>query len=88
MKAPVSLVIPCLQDACWSLYVGRDFSVSAPVEAGSSRELSGPFVDKEFDQMPWVHAPSGIDPQPNHLMKTFEATCGLLVISRRIMEVV
>ena len=74
------------QDACWSLYVGRDFCVSAPAEAGS--EVPGPFIDEGFDQMPWVHSPSGMLPQPNYLTKTFAATCELLLISRRIMDVV
>jgi len=80
--------ILCSQDACWSLYVGRDFCVSAPAEAGSPHEVPGPFIDEGFDQMPWVHLPSGMDPQPNYLTKTFAATCELLLISRRIMDVV
>ncbi|KIM41300.1 hypothetical protein M413DRAFT_445331 [Hebeloma cylindrosporum] len=77
------------QDICWSLYVGRDFCVSASAEAGSSQEApGGPFIDQGFDQLPWVHPPSGMDPQPNNLTKTFAATCELLAISRRIMDVV
>ncbi|KIM40989.1 hypothetical protein M413DRAFT_157684 [Hebeloma cylindrosporum] len=76
------------QDVCWSLYVGRDFCISAPAEAGSSQEALGPFIDQEFDQTPWVHSPSGMDPQPNYLTRTFAATCELMVISRRIMDVV
>ncbi|KDR76970.1 hypothetical protein GALMADRAFT_95630 [Galerina marginata CBS 339.88] len=75
------------QDVCWSLYVGRDFCVSPPTDV-DAKELSMPFVDLELDQMPWVHAPAGIDPQPNYLTKTFEATCELLMISRRIMDVI
>lgn len=83
-----SAYLLCSQDACWSLYVGRDFCVSSPAEAGSSHEAPRPFIDQGFDQMPWVHLPSGMDPQPNNLTKTFAATCELLVISRRIMDVV
>ncbi|KAF9555002.1 hypothetical protein CPC08DRAFT_643525, partial [Agrocybe pediades] len=74
------------QDVCWSLYVGRDFSVSAPLDA-EAKEIVAPFVDSEFDQMPFVHPPARIEPQPNYLTKTFEATCELLLISRRIMDV-
>jgi len=73
-----------LQDVCWSLYVGRDFCVPAP-----DLDFPMPVVDTALDQMPWVHGPP--DPQapsqPNYLTKTFEATCELLAISRRIMDV-
>jgi len=75
------------QDVCWSLYVGRDFTVSAPLDA-EAKEIIAPFVDTEFDQMPFVHTPARIEPQPNYLTKTFESTCELLLISRRIMDVV
>jgi len=71
------------QDVCWSLYVGREFCVSAP-----DADFSMPIVDVELDQMPWTHGPANIPPQPNYLTKTFEATCELLMISRRIMDVV
>ncbi|KAF8961449.1 hypothetical protein BDZ97DRAFT_1829377, partial [Flammula alnicola] len=40
------------QDVCWSLYVGRDFCVSTPTDAELSKDP--PFVDPEFDQMPWA----------------------------------
>ncbi|KAH9474420.1 Nitrogen assimilation transcription factor nit-4 [Psilocybe cubensis] len=76
------------QDVCWSLYVGRDFCVTPPSEAEPGKDIALPFVDAEYDQMPWVHPPSGVDPQPNYLTKTFEATCELLLISRRIMDVI
>ncbi len=72
------------QDVCWSLYVGRDFCVPAP-----DPDFPMPVVDTALDQMPWIHGPP--DPQvpiqPNYLTKTFEATCELLAISRRIMDV-
>ncbi|KAF8802030.1 hypothetical protein BYT27DRAFT_6777102 [Phlegmacium glaucopus] len=74
------------QDVCWSLYVGRDFCVPAPVSADTQAIMS--YIDPEFDEMPWFYPPSRLAPQPNHLTKTFEATCRLLVIARRIMDVV
>ncbi|PPQ63888.1 hypothetical protein CVT24_010355 [Panaeolus cyanescens] len=76
------------QDVCWSLYVGREFCVSAPTDSDSNKEGSAPFVDNDFDQIPWVHHTSGIAPQPSYLTKTFDATCKLLTIARRIMDVV
>ncbi|KAG6918313.1 hypothetical protein DXG01_015405 [Tephrocybe rancida] len=75
------------QDVCWSLYVGRDFSI--PSTSGSeSKRISIPFVDAEFDSVQWYYPPSGIAPQPNILSKTFAASCELLMIARRIMDVV
>ncbi|KAJ3517066.1 hypothetical protein NLJ89_g732 [Agrocybe chaxingu] len=71
------------QDVCWSLYVGRDFCVAAP-----DSDLAMPVVEPTYDEMPWAHPPSGIPPQPGHLTKNFEATCELLLIARRIMDVV
>ena len=46
-----------------------------------------PHIDPKFDEMTFFHPPSQIAPQPNNLTKTFEATCRLLLIARRIMEV-
>lgn len=77
-----------LQDVCWSLYVGRDFCVAAPIEADTPKVISMSHIDTEFDEMPWFYPPAGLAPQPNHLTKTFEATCRLLMIARRIMGVV
>ncbi|KAF8646644.1 hypothetical protein AX16_007143 [Volvariella volvacea WC 439] len=71
------------QDICWSLYVGRDFCVQPP-----SQPLPVPFVDTEMDRMPWFYPPAKIPPQPNFLSKTFAAGCQLLMIARRIMNVV
>ncbi|EDR10444.1 uncharacterized protein LACBIDRAFT_325474 [Laccaria bicolor S238N-H82] len=72
------------QDVCWSLYVGRDFCVMSPLIS----PVPVPFVDTDLDQMPWCHPPAGIAPQANYLSKTFAATCELLMIARRIMDVV
>ena len=69
------------QDVCWSLYVGRDFCVAEPIGAPM------PHIDPKYDEMTWFHPPSKIAPQPNNLTKTFEATCRLLMIARRIMDV-
>ncbi|KAF8909703.1 fungal-specific transcription factor domain-containing protein [Gymnopilus junonius] len=74
------------QDVCWSLYVGREFCLSIP--GMDDKEVELPYVDDELDQMPWVHLPSGLEPQPNYLTKNFAATAQLLVISRPIMEVI
>jgi len=72
-------------DVCWSLYVGRDFCVSSPTDL---QRIPVPFVDSGFDQIPWHHPASNIDPQPNYLSRTFVETCELLRIARRIMDVV
>ena len=68
---------------CWSLYVGRDFSVAEPVGA---KATPMPHIDSEFDKMDWFYPPAKIGPQPNNLTKTFEATCRLLMIARHIMD--
>ncbi|RDB17161.1 Nitrogen assimilation transcription factor nirA [Hypsizygus marmoreus] len=73
------------QDVCWSLYVGRDFSIPSSME---SKRIPIPFVDSDFDSIPWHYPPSGIPPQPNFLSTTFAASCQLLMIARRIMDVV
>ncbi|KAG6819360.1 hypothetical protein H0H93_012543 [Arthromyces matolae] len=73
-------------DVCWSLYVGRDFSI--PFSSNSHARIPVPFVDTDFDSVEWHHPPSGVAAQPNHLSKTFAASCELLMIARRIMDVV
>ncbi|KAF5384224.1 hypothetical protein D9615_003446 [Tricholomella constricta] len=73
------------QDVCWSLYVGRDFSIPSTSDA---KRIPIPFVDAQFDSVPWYYPPSGIPPQPNFLSTTFAASCELLLIARRIMDVV
>ncbi|TFK25471.1 hypothetical protein FA15DRAFT_358461 [Coprinopsis marcescibilis] len=75
------------QDVNWSLYVGRDFCVRAPTET-DFKDMPVPFVDSEFDQITFHHPPSGVPPQPCYLSKTFASACELLVIARRIMNVV
>ena len=44
-------------------------------------------IDPKYDEMTWFHTAAQIPPQPNNLTKTFEATCRLLMIARRIMDV-
>ncbi|KAG5644488.1 hypothetical protein DXG03_008315 [Asterophora parasitica] len=73
------------QDVCWSLYVGRDFSIPSTSDA---KRIPIPFVDAQFDAVSWYYPPSGIPPQPNFLSTTFAASCELLLIARRIMDVV
>ncbi|KAG5653175.1 hypothetical protein H0H81_001892 [Sphagnurus paluster] len=74
------------QDVCWSLYVGRDFSI--PAASVDSKRIPAPFVDAQFDSVQWYYPPSGIPPQANFLSTTFAASCELLLIARRIMDVV
>lgn len=45
------------------------------------------YIHPEFDQKPWVYPPADIPQQHNNLSKTFVVTCRLLIISRRIMDV-
>jgi hypothetical protein len=75
------------QDVNWSLYVGRDFCVRGPTES-DFKDMPVPFVDSEFDQMPFHHPPTGLEPRPAYLSKNFASACELLVIARRIMAVV
>ncbi|KAJ7594961.1 hypothetical protein C8J56DRAFT_453389 [Mycena floridula] len=70
-------------DVCWSLYVGRDCVVPS-----DGQGIPVPFVDSQFDEMPWHYPPANIPPQPSYLSRTFASTCELLVICRRLMEVV
>ena len=72
------------QDVCWSLYVGRETTVAEPIGVKATPILH---IDPKFDEMTWFHPPAQIPPQPNNLTKTFEATCRLLLIARRIMNV-
>jgi hypothetical protein len=71
-------------DVLWSLYVGREFCVSLPSDR---QTIPVPFVDTDFDELPWHYSPSGFPPQPNHLSRTFAKTCELLRIARGIMDV-
>ncbi|KAJ7720832.1 hypothetical protein B0H16DRAFT_1738664 [Mycena metata] len=71
-------------DLCWTVYFGRDFC-GPPVDRP---DIPLPFVDKEFDLVPWYHAPANIPAQPNHLSLAFTATTSLFLIARRIIDVV
>lgn len=75
------------QDVNWSLYVGRDFSVRAPTE-NDFKDMPVPYIDTEYDLVPFDHPASGIPPRPGYLSKTFASTCEVLAIARRIMGVV
>ncbi|KAJ7704480.1 hypothetical protein B0H17DRAFT_1039775 [Mycena rosella] len=71
-------------DLCWTLYVGRDFC--APPRDRPVIPL--PFVDEECDRVPWYHPPANIPPQPSFLSLTFAASTSLLLIGRKIVDVV
>jgi hypothetical protein len=73
------------EDVCWSLYVGRDFCVPEPSDR---HRIPVPFIDTDYDQIPWEYSPSKIPPQPNNLSRTFAASCELLTIARRVMDIV
>lgn len=47
-----------------------------------------PLVDIANDQIPSTYGPLNAKPQPNLLTMTFQATCRLLLVSRRILGVV
>ncbi|KAJ7116214.1 hypothetical protein C8R43DRAFT_1242292 [Mycena crocata] len=72
------------QDVCWSTYVGRELCLPSPPE----QTFPVPFVDADFDQIPWHYAKAGTAPQPNFLSRSFAASCDLLLIVLRIMNII
>lgn len=56
-------------------------------EPAVNHKISIPFVDSDYDRIPWSHPGSGIQPRPNNLSRTFAETCTLLRIAKQIMEV-
>ncbi|KAJ7028673.1 hypothetical protein C8F04DRAFT_50712 [Mycena alexandri] len=68
-------------DVCLSLYNGRDC-------VASQRTTAMPFVDLDFDLLPWYHAPAKIPPQPNFLTLAFNQSVALFVIGRKIVDLV
>ncbi|KZT28805.1 hypothetical protein NEOLEDRAFT_1239318 [Neolentinus lepideus HHB14362 ss-1] len=74
------------QDVCWSLHVGREFCVQEPSD---KTKIPVPFVDSEFDQIQYLcPEPFKVPAQPSLLSSTFAASCDLLKIARRIMDIV
>ena len=73
------------QDVLWSLYVGRECCVAPPRK---DQPFPVPYVGGEIDQNPWFWAPSKMPPQPSNVVRTFECSCELMVIGRRIMDFV
>ncbi|KAI0355507.1 hypothetical protein OH77DRAFT_1454895 [Trametes cingulata] len=73
------------QDVLWSLYVGRECCVLPPRK---DRQIPLPWVGSEIDQAQWYWAPCKMPPQPSHVVRTFEKTCELMLIARRIMDFV
>ncbi|KLO08374.1 hypothetical protein SCHPADRAFT_893935 [Schizopora paradoxa] len=72
----------CAQDACWALYVGREFGIpSGQSEPFSLAELADPILDT----MSW----RGQGPEAQQQCQTFTIflwSCSLMKISRRIMS--
>jgi hypothetical protein len=68
---------------CLSFYVGRTGIIPSPLEDSN---IPIPFVDSEYDQIPWYYPRSGIPSQPNYLSRTFAETCELLKIAKQIMS--
>ena len=71
------------QDILWSLYVGRDCCVVPPKK---DHLFPVPYIGSEIDLTPWYWAPSKMPPQPSYIVRTFAASCELMVISRRIFD--
>ncbi|KAJ7291330.1 hypothetical protein C8J57DRAFT_1044747, partial [Mycena rebaudengoi] len=67
----------------WALWFGRDSGPSLV-----RRPVSVPFIDAEYDQLPWYHAPAKIPPQPNFLTLVFSLSTSLYLISYKIVGVV
>ncbi|KAH8100729.1 hypothetical protein DFH11DRAFT_1553940 [Phellopilus nigrolimitatus] len=72
----------CAQDACWALYVGRDFGI--PVSQNEPYTLAE-LADPILDRMSWRK--SGVQPQVCWTFSTFLYSCGLMKISRKIMAI-
>ncbi|KAJ7178066.1 hypothetical protein C8R46DRAFT_669176 [Mycena filopes] len=66
-------------DICLAACYGRDCSVGR-------RTISMPFVDSEYDQIPWHH-PS-VPAQPNLLTLVFNRSTTLFLIMRKIIDIV
>ncbi|KAJ7481470.1 fungal-specific transcription factor domain-containing protein, partial [Mycena latifolia] len=71
-------------DVCWALYFGRDFCGPPSDRLTVPR----PFVDSEFDQTLWYHAPAKIPPQPSYQSLTFFESTSLMMIARKIVDTV
>lgn len=75
-------------DVCWSLYVGRDCCLPDPSSA--TEKVSLPPIDEEIDSAvwDWSVSPTKVPEQPNRMMSTFVASCELMRIGRKIIDVV
>jgi hypothetical protein len=72
------------QDTTWSLYVGREFCTTSPVD---SQVIPVPFVTPDLD--PFLgNWPPGENDYPNHISATFAATCSLMQIAREVADTV
>ncbi|KAJ7084052.1 hypothetical protein B0H15DRAFT_990723, partial [Mycena belliarum] len=68
-------------DVCWAFCFGRDFS-------GPQLTMPKPFVDSQFDETLFYHAPSNLPPQPGYLSLVFFESTSLFMIARKIIDVV
>ena len=71
-------------DVCWSLYVGRDFCLPAPMDASKA------FIDEKINSeiWNWPGLKGTVGNQPNRMLSTFVASCELIKIGRKIVNVV
>lgn len=79
----------CAQDACWALYVGREFGIpSGQSDPHALAELgAGSNVIPLLDCMAW-RQPGGCDTETQTCLTftTFLWSCSLMKISRKIMS--
>ena len=74
----------CAQDACWSLYVGREFGI--PLGHNNDPHSLLALADPDLDYMTWRRPDSDGQAQMCRTFTVFVWTCDLMKISRRIMD--
>ncbi|KAH9989703.1 hypothetical protein BJV74DRAFT_837982 [Russula compacta] len=74
------------QDTTWSLYVGREFCTTSSVD---SQAIPVPFVTPDSNLDPFLGSwPPMENETPNHISRTFAATCSLMQIARDVVDAV
>lgn len=75
-------------DVFWSLYVGRDCCLPDPSSA--TEKVSLPPVDEKIDLAVWNWSASSrkVPNQPCRILTIFVASCELMMIGRKIIDVV
>ncbi|KAJ7704436.1 fungal-specific transcription factor domain-containing protein [Mycena rosella] len=71
-------------DVCWALYFGRAFCG----QLSDRLTIPLPFVDPQFDEIMWYHAPANIPIQPGYISLTLFESSSLFLIARKIIDVV